>query len=315
MKILFLFENTESLTAINLIESAKKNGVLFDVVPYFQDGKDQCSIIQKGGRDALVFTHKTYQATDYHGVILWSWGTAPLGRKYLRVFEDQGIPVLNSSYDSEVTDSKIKLTQMLWRNNIPTPKTICCENSSCLDNLVEKIEGHLDSPLYVFKPDYGTRGIGIRFASSITELKSLSDELKNKTDDNSGFIVQEFIGNPDTPINHFRTFVIGDYVVPIAMKVTAKKPMKVSNISAGGSVEFVPASPELINLSLSAAKASGLNVAGVDAMMSVRAGQQHYSILEVNDGPGTKTFDKEGFNVSDMVIDFFIQQIQQQKIA
>jgi ribosomal protein S6--L-glutamate ligase len=315
MRILFLLENLESQTAINLIQATEKCGYQFDVIPYFQGGLDQCAILKNNGRSTLIYENRTYYPEDYDGALLWCWGTASRGREYLRIFEDQGVPVLNSTYHTEITDSKVRLTKLLKKANISIPHTIHCDRNFC-QQTIEEIESSLGSTPYVFKPDYGTKGIGISFVQDKHDLVALADKFKNTIPQDIGFIVQKFIGDPSKPIQHYRVFVIGDYVIPTAMQITALTPMTVSNISAGGKAEFIEASQDLKNISLLAKRASGLNIAGIDVMMSENnLGKKEYFILEVNDGPGTKTFDKQGINVSSMVIEFFINSLEQRQIA
>ena len=64
------------------------------------------------------------------------------------------------------------------------------------------------------------------------------------------------------------------------------------------------------DISLLATKTVGLDVAGVDLMAyQGDKGKEHIVVLEVNDGPGTKTFDKQGLDVSGQVADYFVQKM------
>ena len=109
-KILFLVENTDNLTAINLIRAFGKQPV--DVIPYFRDKHNQCTIVDTTTGAALLFGEKYYYPRDYDAALLWCWGTAEIGRQYLRLFEDQGVAVLNSSYQTAITDSKIGIARL-----------------------------------------------------------------------------------------------------------------------------------------------------------------------------------------------------------
>ena len=55
-----------------------------------------------------------------------------------------------------------------------------------------------------------------------------------------------------------------------------------------------------------------MNVAGVDIMVKTEGKKEEFVILEVNDGPGTKTFDRKGINASKAIINFFIDTLEPQ---
>ena len=312
MNILFLVENLENQTALNLVSELNKTGNHIDIVPYFSNKKDQCIIENNNKKQYLQYNNYSYFPENYDAALLWCWGTASLGRKYLRIFEDQGVYVLNSTYKTEVTDSKILFAKTLCQASAPTPKTLCFEENIPLEDLCF-IKEQLGTIPYVFKPDYGTQGFEVRFAFSEQDIQRFAKNLQQTNTQNHGFIVQEFIGDPNIVISHYRVLVIGDNVLPAAIKVSARNILNVSNIAAGGKAELVPIHNELKKVALLAAKTSGLNIAGVDIMVKPTGKKEDIVILEVNDGPGTKTFDKKGINASKAVIDFFINSIKPEK--
>lgn len=312
MKILFLVEDEENKTASNLITQFKLNKsiVRVDVISYFSNQINQCHPIFINGKTELLYKNKIYSPLDYDGALLWSWGTADIGRKYLQIFEDGGVTVLNSVYSTKVTDSKINFTKKLQINNIKTPKTVFFENPLSIHNIASIIK-KLGSPPYVYKSDYGTQGSGIRFAFSETDIAIFAKELQGNKSDYQEFLVQQFIGNYEDPIFHYRVFVIGDEVLPKAIKITAKKSLEPSNISRGGDVNFININDYLKNLALKAAKTANLAVAGVDIMRGVNEDIKDAVVIEVNDGPGTKTFDRYGLKASEKVVNFFINVIEE----
>ncbi len=312
MNILFLVESLENETAQNLVSEFKNVEHHVDIIPYFSHNENQCSIKNIRGMDILVFDDQVYIPQNYDAALLWCWGTASLGRKYLRIFEDQGVHVLNSTYDTEITDSKIQFANVLKNADAPTPKTLCFPSNTCIDDL-SHIEKQLGKPPYVFKPDYGTQGFEVHFAFSEQDIQLFAENLRSKHPKNHGFIVQEFIGNPNEVISHYRVLVIGENVLPGLIKITAQNKMNVSNIAAGAHAELEPIHNELKKVALHAASASKLNVAGVDIMVKPGGKKEDIVILEVNDGPGTKTFDRKGINASKTIIDFFIDSLESQK--
>ena len=314
MNILFLVESVDNATASNLIGAFKQTEHRVDVIPYYNGGKAQCSIIEYGSTPSLFFAGKLYSPADYDAALLWCWGTADIGRKYLRLFEDQGVFVVNSTYDTEITDSKIDLTRMFENNNIRIPETLFFDSgvsSPAFDDNLYAVTNTLGSAPYVFKSDYSTQGHGIQFANSLDDVKTFAEVLNKNHPQNSGFILQKFVGQPEMPIFHYRVLVLGDVVFPYALKITASTPLKVSNIATGGHVELIPMRPDLEAISLQTAKASGLKMAGVDLMVEPTVFQKNkVVVLEINDGPGTKTFDRAGCDASGAVVQFFISYVE-----
>ena len=226
--------------------------------------------------------------------------------------------VLNSTRYTEITDSKIRMANVLLKANIPTPTTLCMPKGHC-NNTFHEIQETLGNPPYVFKPDYGTRGIGVQFALSLNNIESFAKQLLTQQRQakatlhhhqaQQGFIVQKFIGDPNELISHYRVLVIGNEVFPMTLKVTATSTLTVSNVFSGAKITFTKTTDALKEIALAATQASGLNVAGVDIMQDGKKNEKHYWVLEVNDGPGTKTFEQAGFNVSTRIVNYFIESL------
>lgn len=310
MRLLLLVTDAQNQTASNLIDALNLTGHRIDVVPYYRGGMNQCSVVETAEGWALVYENQLYLPSDYDGAMLWCWGTAALGRKYLRIFEEKGVEVLNSTDCTELTDSKIAIAHIFQQASIPTPLTLCFKGG---DVDMKQIQQVLGAAPYVVKADYGTQGFGVEFAQSTQEVQDLALRLSIENPLSRGFIVQKFIGNPQYPITHYRVLVIGDRVLPVAMKVTAKQTLCVSNVAAGGRVEFIPMSSSMEKIALQATSASGLRMAGVDLMVSEDTGE--ILVLEVNDGPGTKTFDAAGYSASYQTVQYFLQIIQNRMLG
>lgn len=311
MKVLFLIEDEKNETASNLINAFKGNdGVCsLDVISYCSNKKSQCTIVNDGDTQALSYNDRIYSPRDYDAALLWSWGTADTGRKYLRIFEDSNVPVLNSTYATVVTDSKINFTKKLQQNKIKTPKTMFFSSALAL-NSISQINEKLGQPPYVFKADYGTQGSGINFAASEEDVHHFAKKLQGKEVDHQAFLVQEFMGDSEMPIFHYRLFVIGADVLSKAILITAQSPLAPSNISKGGDFDFVDINGHLKKLALDATRTAELAVAGVDIMVPSNGKLEDAVVIEVNDGAGTKTFDRHGLKASENVAEFFINSIQ-----
>ncbi|MGS2718391.1 ATP-grasp domain-containing protein [Eionea flava] len=309
MNILLLLQSLDNLTAINLIQAFKQTGHNIEVVPYYQDNKEQVAVINRGQLSFLKHQSILHNPKDYDAAVLWCWGTAALGRKYLKIFEDQGVWVLNSINNTAITDSKTQFAKALIKNNIATPKTCFFDTRKSEPSYLDIVK-KLGAPPYVLKHDYGTQGKGVQFFHNQQEFEGHLNTFLDLNKEGGKFIVQEFIGNPNKPIYHYRVIVIGNQAFPIGRKTTAKSPMTISNFAAGSATEFFHVNSGLLmNTALEAAKISGLNVSGVDLMEYEYRGQQHVVVLEVNDGPGTKTFDQHGHHVSQAIADYVIHEL------
>lgn len=238
----------------------------------------------------------------YDGALLWSWGTASHGRALLRRFEEAGVCVLNPTAATQISDSKTSLTNCFNKASLSLPRTLVFANGMEADFDVKVTRAFNGGP-YVWKSDYGTGGKGVHFARSMDELVAHIAASGHAT---SPFIVQEFIGDPAKSISHYRVLVIGDYVHHDVICLRAQAPLTPSNAAAGGVAESVRLDPAMESLALRAARAAGLNVAGVDIM---RHADGRLVVLEANDGPGLKYYVDKGQDVGARIAALLMQKI------
>jgi len=111
-------------------------------------------------------------------------------------------------------------------------------------------------------------------------------------------MVQEYIkeaGGAD-----IRCLVVGDRVVA-AMKRQAQEGEFRSNLHRGGTASVIRITPEERATAVKAAKAMGLNVAGVDILRSNRGPV----VMEVNSSPGIEGIERStGIDVAGKIIEF-----------
>ena len=122
----------------------------------------------------------------------------------------------------------------------------------------------------------GAQGRGVVLAETQKAAESVINAMKSL---NANLLVQEFIkeaGGKD-----LRCFVIGGKVVS-AIERTATVGDFRSNLHQGGMAQSVRIRPEERKLAVSATRALGLDVAGVDIIRSERGPL----LLEVNSSPG-----------------------------
>ena len=141
----------------------------------------------------------------------------------LRAIEEYGIRLINSRESLELASDKFLTSMLLEKHNIPTPKTIVCEDpNEALASFEELGED------VILKPLYGSKGIGITrlndrgFAENVLYKLSHLHEI---------FYLQEFIEHNNRDI---RVLVINDKAVAGMYRVSDNWK---TNVYAGAQVE------------------------------------------------------------------------------
>ena len=122
----------------------------------------------------------------------------------------------------------------------------------------------------------GTQGIGVVLGETPRSAKSVIEAFRGA---NVNILVQEFIkeaGGTD-----IRALVIGGKVIAAMQRKGAEGDFR-SNLHRGGSAKRIKITPEERSVAVRAARAMGLNVAGVDMLRS----NHGPVIMEVNSSPG-----------------------------
>lgn len=224
------------------------------------------------------------------------------GSAILRQFEMMGVYSLNESMSITRSRDKLRSLQILSRSGIGLPVTSYAHSTKMTSKLIEMVGG---APC-VIKLIEGTQGKGVILAETSKAAESVIDGLRQMK---AHFLVQEFIKESNGC--DIRAFVIGDKVVASMMR-KAKDGEFRSNLHRGGSAIPVEITKEESMLAINAAKALGLNVAGVDLLRSARGPL----ILEVNSSPGLQGIETStGLDIASMIIEYIEKNIQHQNYA
>lgn len=204
-----------------------------------------------------------------------------------RQFESLGIYALNTS--AAITHSRDKLysLQLLLNNGLDIPITGFANSPLDTNDLIKMVGG---SPLIV-KLLEGTQGKGVVLAETKKAAESVINAFKSL---NANILVQEFIKEANG--KDLRCFVIDGKVVA-AMQREAPPGEFRANIHLGGTGSVVKITKEERRLAIKAAKAMGLDVAGVDMIRSAKGPL----LLEVNSSPGLEGI--EGATGKDIALD------------
>ena len=215
--------------------------------------------------------------------------------------ESQGIRLFNSSKAVELCDNKILMYQELVKHNIAIPKTFIAPKTfeglgyTKRDFLLKVIK-EINYPL-IIKEAYGSFGEQVYLAKDLQTANQIIDRIGYKD-----FLIQEFIKESEG--KDIRVNVVGDKAI-VSMLRENKNDFR-SNISNGGTGLLFEPKQEYIDLAIRAAKALGLDFAGVDVLF----GKDGPIICEVNSNPQfASTLKATGINLADFIADYIVKQL------
>lgn len=215
------------------------------------------------------------------------------GTAVVRQLEAQGVYTLSSSISIMRSRDKLRSMQLLAKAGVDIPKTVFSRNSTDIDDLIEKIGG---TPA-IIKLARGTHGNGVVLAESKKAAKSVLQAFYLSNEDGTNVLLQEFV--KESAGVDIRIFVVGSRVVASMKRQSLDDDFR-SNLHKGGEGVPIKLTDEERKVAVKAAKAMGLNVAGVDIMRSDRGPL----VLEVNSSPGFGIEQITGRDVAGPIIEY-----------
>jgi ribosomal protein S6--L-glutamate ligase len=215
------------------------------------------------------------------------------GTAIVRQLEMQGAYTVSSSIAITRSRDKLRSMQLLAKAGVGIPKTVFSRNSTDIDDLIEKLGG---TPV-IIKLARGTHGNGVVLAESKKAAKSVLQAFYLSNEDGTNVMLQEFI--KESAGTDIRAFVVGGRVVASMKRQSLDDDFR-SNLHKGGEGTIVKLTEEERKMAIKAARAMGLNVAGVDMMRSERGPL----ILEVNASPGFGIEKVTGRDVATHIIEY-----------
>ncbi len=285
MNIAILSRSAKLYSTRRLVEAAKERGhsvrVIDPLRSYMNITASRPSIHYKG--DVIG----TFDAVIPRiGASITFYGTA-----VLRQFEMMGVFPLNESVAISRARDKLRALQLLSRKGIGMPRTGFAHSPDDIDDVIALVGG---APLVV-KLLEGTQGLGVVLAETKQAAESVIQAFLGL---NANIMVQEFIAEAGG--SDLRCLVVGDKVIAAMMR-TAKEGEFRSNLHRGGSAKLVKISAAERATAVSAAKAMGLNVAGVDLLRSAHGPL----VMEVNSSPGLEGIESASSkDVAGMIVEF-----------
>ncbi len=276
MKVGFLYSRMRKEERLLLDELKKREGVevdmLFDPELVFTMGEN------KFDHDVII------ERCVNHSRALYA----------MRMFNDMGIPTVNTYHVADVCGSKFLTSAALIKNNVPSARVKIAFTPESALNAIEEF-GY---PC-VLKPAVGSWG---RLISKINDRQSAESILEHKqilgSYHHSIFYVQEYVDKPNK--RDIRSFVIGDECIAAIYRTSEHW---ITNTSRGGSATNCEVTPELAKISVDAAKAVGGGVVAIDLFET----DDGFIVNEVNYTMEFRnSIDTTGVNIPEKVVDYVL---------
>lgn len=213
------------------------------------------------------------------------------GAALVRQFEMMGVFATNDSQAITRSRDKLRAQQLLARAGVDLPATTFAHDARHSRGLIDRVGG---TPV-IIKLLEGTQGVGVVLAETRKAAESVIGAFRQL---DANILVQEFI--KEAGGDDLRAIVIGGKVVAAMERHAAPGEFR-ANLHQGGSAEQARLTPKERRTALTAAKALGLSVAGVDMLRSNRGPL----VLEVNSSPGLEGVEKAtGVDVAGAIIEY-----------
>lgn len=197
---------------------------------------------------------------------------------------------------------KLRSLQILSSAGLGMPKTAFTNFSKGGEKqIIEHVGG---APL-IIKLLEGTQGLGVVLAETRKASQSVIEAFHGLK---ARIIIQEFI--KEAKGADIRAFIVNGKVVGAMKRQGAEGEFR-SNLHRGGKATIIKLSRVEKQAALSAAKALGLDVAGVDMLQSARGPL----ILEVNSSPGLEGIEKAtGVNIAAEIVKFIEEGVNRKRV-
>lgn len=212
----------------------------------------------------------------------------------LKIFNDHGIPTVNTAEVAEICGSKFLTTQALIKAGVDTPR---CFLAFTPESALEAMN-RLGYPC-VIKPTTGSWG---RLISRVNDRDAAEAILEHKqilgSYHHSIFYIQEYIEKKGRDI---RSFVVGEDCIAAIYRLSDHW---ITNTARGGKTMNCPVNKDLHEISVQAAKACGGGAVAIDLFET----DQGYSVNEVNYTMEFRnSIDVTGVNIPAKIVDYVLE--------
>lgn len=213
----------------------------------------------------------------------------------LHALRELGVVVYNDAKAIERTVDKAMTSFLLKQAGIPTPDTWVCESERQARVLLMRELGR-GKPM-VMKPLFGSQGVGV------TRIDG-AGRLPDPRQFGGVFYLQTFIHSRDHEWHDWRVLVISGRAQAAMQRRSAHW---ITNRARGGRCEAVDLDPELAGLAEGAARAIGIDYAGVDLL---RDENGRFLVTEVNSIPAWLGLQEVcTVDIAQCLVDHFLSRI------
>ena len=205
-----------------------------------------------------------------------------------------GIPVYNDGHAIERTVDKGMTSFLLRQAGVPTPPTWVVNDSATARARAEReiAAGHS----LVTKPLFGSQGKGLRRLAR-------GDAIPEAAEYAGVWYLQRFLPSAPGQWRDWRVLVAGGAAVAAMVR---RGRSWINNVARGARCEPCEPDPAMSRLALDAARALGMDYAGVDIMRDARGA---LTVIEVNSIPAWKGLQGvTGFDIAQRLVDDFVQR-------
>lgn len=215
----------------------------------------------------------------------------------MKLYESAGVKCVNSFHVASICGDKLLTSSALADNKVPQPEVrVAFTEESAMETIEE-----MGYPI-VLKPAVGSWG---RLLSKINDRDAAESILEHKTVlgsyHHSIFYIQKYVEKSGRDI---RSFVVGGECIAAIYRTS---PHWITNTARGGVATNCPLTPEIIDLSVRAAKAVGGGIVAIDLFESAEG-------LMVNEVNYTMEFKNSisttGVDIPKFVVDYVIKTAQ-----
>lgn len=283
VRIAILSRNIKLYSTSRLVEAGRARGHIVDVIDPIK-----CVLAISRQSHRMLFQGEEVTGVDVVipriGASITDYGLAVLGH-----FERHGVPICNSALSISRSRDKLRALQLLSAHDVGIPRTAMARDARAVRDAVDAVGG---TPV-IIKLLQGTQGVGVMIADSKQAVESMLDTLWGL---GQNIILQEFIA--ESKGRDIRVLVVGGEVVA-AMQRTAREGEFRSNLHRGGAGKRIELPAAYRTVALTATRAMGLEVAGVDMLESNHGPR----VIEVNSSPGLRGIERaSGVDVAQRVI-------------
>jgi len=214
-----------------------------------------------------------------------------------RIYEANGVRVVNTSEVAERCGDKYITSQILVRENIPTPRVLMAFDEESALNAVDA----MGYPC-VLKPVVGSWG---RLLAKVDDRHTAETIIEHKATlgvNHQVFYIQEYINKPGRDI---RAFVVGEEPIAAIYRTSDNW---ITNTARGGVASNCPLTPELSELCRRTARAMGGGLLAIDVF-------ETESGLTVNEVNHTMEFRNSitttGVNIPALMVEYVLAQAKE----